>query len=101
MKRRHSSNALATHEEDNYRRRNEKQGPVVMTRDVKMAGFSCTVEIRNMEGSMNIFFHVKDDVHKEYFLSTTRDECVEKLQFNGWFDKLKLKEQNLDLFDLL
>ena len=101
LKRRHSSNALASFEEDNYRRRKDLQGPVVMTRDVKMAGFSCTVEIRNMEGSMNIFFHVKDEVHKEYFLSTTRDECLEKLQSNGWFDKLKLKAQNLDLFDLL
>ena len=68
LARKKSSVALIEHEEDLHEKRKQNHGPIVMTREAKMAGFDCTVDVRNVEGSNNIYFHVKDELLKEYNL---------------------------------
>jgi hypothetical protein len=99
--RKRSSLELTHYEEEKHLKMAIDYGPIVMTRDVKMAGFNCKCEIRNIDGSNNIFFHIKDELHKEYFLNTSKEECLKKLQSNGWYKKLNLDVEELELFDLL
>ena len=96
LARKKSSVALIEHEEDLHEKRKQNHGPIVMTREAKMAGFDCTVDVRNVEGSNNIYFHVKDELLKEYDLSTTLEECKKNLEERGW-----KYDENDELFDLL
>ena len=100
LKRKQSAAALLGHEELMHQDRKKNHGPIVLTRNVKLSGFKCVVEIRNVEGSDELLFHVKDDLLKEYTLHTNKSECLSTMKERGW-PTIDDDKDSMDLFDLL
>ena len=100
LKRKQSAAALLEHEELMHQDRKKNHGPIVLTRNVKLSGFKCVVEIRNVEGSDELLFHVKDDLLKEYTLHTNKSECLSTMDERGW-PTIDDGKDSMDLFDLL